>query len=179
MKKIFLLILIVIFGVWPQMPCVAYQTCSIIFPYSTWKSVLYKKNKKEAIVQFVPVSQSLSSYTETVVFHSYKGNSRSSSLMLGYILRKERLHFPKMKRVYLKNKEDDSMAYWCNENQSCQIARVARSFDGIISMHYITKDVKAFEQNKNFWIQALANTKIYYSHYRWDRIMNRSATFDL
>lgn len=167
-----------------QKAAYSYETCIITFPYGTWETILYKKTNKESLVQFILNTQNKYNYNETVIFHGYKNKSLDANNLLMFLFNKAKKYNQDIKYVSLKNSKDNSMIYWCGKNkytekQQCEIVRTAKSYEGLVSMHYITYDYNRFNQVYEYWLETINNVKIYYSYFRWDRMMNKATTFEL
>lgn len=183
MKKVLLLIISLLIG---QIGF-AYQTVLVDFPVNQgWHSVYYDTQNGEAILQYVPVGQSYESWTKTVVFHSYNNLSwtNSSAALMDRLTQQMELQNSTQLYKYMKYTDADSISVRCiqkNANISAQgeIFRIAKSYDGLISMHYINKNVADFKDSYSMWYQIIQNVTIYYSYYMDDRVMNKSTSFEL
>ncbi len=184
-KYIFVFIICLFFSItFGQKAAYSYETCIITFPYGTWETILYKKTNKESLVQFILNTQNKYNYNETVIFHGYKNKSLDANNLLMFLFNKAKKYNQDIKYVSLKNSKDNSMIYWCGKNkytqkQQCEIVRTAKSYEGLVSMHFITYDYRRFNQVYEYWLETINNVKIYYSYFRWDRMMNKATTFEL
>ena len=183
-KYVFIFLFILLYLVLTGKTASSYETCIITFPYGTWKSILYKKTNKESLVQFILDKESKNNYTETVIFHGYKNKSLDANNLLIFLFNRVKKYNDNIKYVTLKVANDDSMMYWCGKNiitniEQCEIVRTSKSYEGIISMHYIVYNYNRFNNVYKYWIDTIKNVKIYYSYFRWDRMMNKATTFEL
>lgn len=184
MKKVLLLL----FSLFIFQTCSwAYQTVLVDFPTNQgWHSVYYGAQDSEAILQYVPVGQSYESWNKTVVFHSYKNLSwtDSAAQLMDRLTQQMELQNSTQAYRYTKYTDADSISTRCiqknaNISAQCEIFRIAKGYDGLISMHYINKNINDFKNSYNMWYQIMSNITIYYSYYMDDRIMNKSTSFEL
>lgn len=183
MKKVLLLII----SLFISQSVFAYETVLVDFPPNQgWHSVCYQTIPGEAILQYVPIGQTYEQWTKTVVFHSYKDLNWTNSAagFMDKITQQMELQNPSQMYKYIKYTEADSIATRCvQKNQNigtqCEIFRVSQSHEGLISMHYINKNVQDYKNTYNMWFQIMADIRIYYSYYMDDRIMNKATSFQL
>lgn len=183
MKKALLLIISLFFA----QAAFAYQTVLIEFPSNQgWHSDYYQQQGSESILQYVPVGQTSKDWTKTVIFHSYKHPSWTSSaakFMDRMTMGMENKNASALYK-YTKYTEDDSISTRCVQKNAyiprqCEIFRVSKSFDGLISMHYINKDVQDYKSSYDLWYQIMKDIIIYQSYYREDRVLDKATTFEL
>lgn len=188
--KFLLLLFLLLFNIFisANLNALGYETVVIDFPYSTWKPILYKKTSGDSIVQFIKKSESQNNYSESVIFHSYRNTSVNSRFLIQSLLQKSfrQSKIENIKPRYLKLDPDDSIALWCSDSEDissikqCEIIRSTKALTkGVITMRYISKNPSHFKTVQNTWINTLVNTKLYYSYYRWERVMNKAVTFEL
>lgn len=183
MKKVLLLIISLLF-----IPAVfAYETVLVDLPESEgWHAVYYTTTGSESILQYVPANQTDSKWTKTLVFHSYKNidwTDSAAGFMDRTTAQMEARNSSHQYR-YTKYTDMDSMATRCVQGNKliptqCEIYRVSKSFEGLISMHYINKNVQDYKSNYSFWYNLVQNIAIYRSYYREDRIMDKATSFEL
>lgn len=165
----------------------AYQTVLVDFPTNQgWHSVYYETQGGESILQYVPVGQSYEDWQNTVIFHSYKNITwtDSASQFMDRITQQMELQNSSQMYKYIKYTAADSIATRCIQKNAkistqCEIYRVSRAFDGLISMHYINKNIQDFKNTYNLWYQIMKNIRIYYSYYMDDRILDKATSFEL
>lgn len=169
----------------PQGEC--YQTALITYPEynKNWKQAYYGKQNDEVISQWIPAYSYSNDWAESVIFHSYnyaKGNSCYKFMMnlLGNVSSKNKT----MSYSILKDKYEDSVAIWCADKNSamqaqCEIIRVTSGYEGLISIHYINKNKENFLSQKDIWLSIVRNVRIYYSYFRWDRVMQKESSVEL
>lgn len=182
-KKVLLLII----SLFLAQSAFAYETVLVDFPENQgWHEVYYATRLDEAILQYVPAGQSAKNWTKTVVFHSYKNLSWTNSAA-GFMDRTtselEAQNFSQLYK-YKKYTEMDSIATRCITKNAvmptqCEIYRTSKSFEGLISMHYINKNVSDYKETYDLWYGIIKNIRIYYSYYREDRIMDKATSFEL
>lgn len=180
MKKVLLLII----SLFAARAAFAYQTVLVDFPENQgWHGAYYDQQGGESILQYTPVGQSAENWTKTVVFHSYKNLDNAAKFMDKTTTQME-LKNPSGLYKYLKYNENDSIATRCVQQNAyiptqCEIYRVSRSYEGIISMHYINKNVQDYKNTYNLWYQIIRDVCIYYSYYLDDRVMDKATSFQL
>ena len=182
MKKVLLLIISLIFipvFAW------AYETVLIDFPQEEgWHTVYYQKQGSEAILQYVPAGQDQDQWTKTLIFHSYKNRKDNTTTFMNHsTIQMEAKNSSQLYR-YIKSTPMDSIARRCvNKNSAipsqCEIYRVSKSFEGLITMHYINKNKQNYIDTYNDWLDIVKNIKIYRSYYREDRILDKASSFEL
>lgn len=183
MKKVLLLIisLFVAQSVW------AYETVLVDFPPGQgWHSVYYGEQGIEAILQYVPGGQSYQNWTQSIVFHSYKDHEKygSAEKFMNQTTSQMELQNSSQLYTYIKTSEEDSIATRCvkknaNTPTQCEIYRVSTSYEGLISMHYINKNVQEFRSSYDKWLNIMKGIRIYYSYYRDDRILDKAIIFEI
>lgn len=161
----------------------AYQTVLFDFPSDNWYKAYYGQRANETIVEYLPNGQTRNKYTETVVFHSYKWaynrNMTPQSMMADY-LSQSALRYRDLELSSTKNDGDEPTSIWCSAMAGqCEIVRMAKGFEGIIAMHYVNKNPQYFQKVFPTWANVLKNTRVYYSYYRWDTIMNKASSVQL
>lgn len=180
--KLFLIALCVFFGG----ICYAYQTVLIDFPpQQGWHADYYDTQGDESILQYVPVGQNSQSWYKTVIFHSYRDpRTDSAAKFMDKTTTQMELQNPSQGYKYIKYTDDDSIATRCitknaNTPTQCEIYRVSNSFEGLITMHYINKNISDFKNTYEMWYQIIKDIRIYYSYYRDDRILDKATSFEL
>lgn len=183
MKKVLLLIISLFCAqiVW------AYQTVLIDFPDNQgWHAVYYHQYQGESILQYVPAGETENDWTKTLVFHAYKSISwtDSAAMFMDRTTTQMELKNSTQLYKYLKYDGADSISTRCIEKndlmpKQCEIYRVSKSFEGLISMHYINKNVQNFKNTYNQWYEIIKDIRIYRSYYRDDRILDKADTFEL
>ncbi len=164
-----------------------YQTALITYPEynKNWKQVYYGKQNQEVISQWIPSYSYTNDWMESVVFHSYnyaKGNSCYKFMMT--LINNVASRNKTLKYQVLKDNFEDSVAIWCAEKNSsmaaqCEIIRVTAGYEGLLSIHYINKNKDNFLYQKDAWLKIVRNVRIYYSYFRWDRVMQKATSVPL
>ncbi len=164
----------------------AYQTVLVDFPKNQgWRSVYYDSQYSEAILQYVPAGQTYTNWTKTVIFHSYKNIwTDSAAQLMNRLTQQMELQNSSQLYKYTKYSDADSISTRCVQKNAniptqCEIFRISKSYDGLISMHYINKNVIDFRNSYDVWYDIMKNITIYYSYYMDDRIMNKATSFEL
>jgi len=183
MKKALLLII----SLFVIQAAIAYETVLIDFPENQgWHSVYYDTQGSEAILQYVPAGESYENWTRTLIFHSYKNLSWTSSaaaLMDNTTSGMEAKNRSQLYH-YTKYTEMDSIATRCVVGNryiptQCEIYRTSKSHEGLITMHYVNKNVNNFKNTYDIWYKIVKDICIYNSYYRDNLIMDKATTFEL
>lgn len=189
MKKVLLLIFSIIsiigFAVAPA--AYAYQTVLVDFPPNQgWHADYYETQGGESILQYVPIGQTADSWTKSVIFHSYNNLTwtDSAAAFMDRTTSEMEVQNSSQKYRYTKYNAADSIAVRCVEKNArtprqCEIYRVSKSHQGLISMHYINKNIADYKSSYNMWYQIMKDVRIYSSYYREDRIMDKATSFEL
>jgi len=182
MKKLLLLIsLLFIIAI----PCIAYQTVIIKFPNGEfWKTIYYKKSYGEAILQYIPPSQSKQTWLQSVIIHSYNGYTYPAHIFMDQLTANMEVQNPTSTYKYIKYMPEDSLAVRCTKaykkiKPQCEIFRVARAHDGIITIHYVNRDLNNFKHTYRDWHERISKAVFYYSHFRDERIMDKALYYEL
>lgn len=183
MKKVLSLII----SLFLTQTAIAYQTVLVDFPDNQgWHPVCYETQGDEAILQYVPVGQTAENWTKTLVFHSYKNLTwtDSAAAFMDRTTSEMEMQNSTQGYRYTKYNEMDSIATRCVQKNAvmpsqCEIYRVSKSFEGLISMHYINKNIQDYKNTFNYWYQIVQDIRIYQSYYREDRIMDKATSFEL
>lgn len=159
----------------------SYETVIIKYPDKPWVSIFYQKQADETIAQLIPPYDYRDNWGESTVFHAYrwaKGSSCKNFMnnLMGNVYSQNK----NVRTQVVKNDYNDAITMWCSEKPSqCEIVRVTRSYEGLISMHYINRDVQNFIYKRDMWLNIIRDAKIYYSYYRWDRVLSKASTIEL
>ena len=183
MKKVLLLFI----SIFIPLSVFAYQTVIVDFPaMQGWHAAYYDTQRGETILQYTPVGQAYQNWTKSVVFHSYKDydSDTSCAKFMDTTTSQMELKNPSQRYKYLKYTEEDSIATRCVQKNDytptqCEIYRVSDSFEGLITMHYINKNVQDFHNTYSQWYEIMRDIRIYYSYYRTDRILDKATIFEL
>ena len=184
MKKV-LLLTISIFLISIAQMALAYETVIVPFPPNDmWHPVLHQKRGNEAILLYVPNGQTRNNWTRGLFFHSYKSSARSVAQVLSTSVNEMTLLNSSQQYEYLKYTPENVMVTRCiTKNKytpsQCEIFRVAKSFDGVITMHYINKNNKDFHQNFEQWMHIIDDIRIYQSYFRDNRVLDKELQFEI
>ena len=164
-----------------------YQTALITYPEynKNWKQVYYGTQNQEVLSQWIPAYSYSDNWVESVVFHAYnyaKGNSCHKFMM--NLINNTQSRNKTLKYQVLKDNYEDSVAIWCADKTpsmaaQCEIIRVTSGYEGLISIHYINKNQENFLYQKDSWLKIIKDVRIYYSYYRWDRVMQKQTSVPL
>lgn|SRR5574344_318310 len=165
----------------------AYETALITYPEynKNWKQIYFGKQDNEVISQWIPSYSDKKDWTESTVFHSYKwAKGNNCYKFMSNLLASVESRNKTMRTQFIKEKPEDSVAIWCvNKNANmaaqCEILRVTSSYEGIISIHYINKNVSDFTYQRDSWLSIIRNVRIYYSYFRWDRVTGKETSVQL
>lgn len=164
----------------------AYQTVLVDFPQDQgWHAVYYQTIPNEALLQYAPAGQTNKSWSRTMVFHSYNDPITDSAAdFIKRITMQMENQNSSGQYKFLKLDDMDSIATRCVTKNSriptqCEILRISKSFEGLISMHYINKNVSNFKATYSTWYQIVRDIRIYYSYYMDDRILDKATSFQL
>lgn len=183
MKKVLLLIISIFFA----QTAMAYETVLVDFPENQgWHAVYYDTQSDETILQYVPIGQTYENWTRAVIFHSYKNLTwtDSAARFMDRITRQMELKNSTQLYRYTKYTDADSISTRCIHKNAyaptqCEIYRASKSFEGLISMHYVNKNVQNFKNSYNLWYQIIQDVRIYYSYYMDDRVLDKATSFQL
>lgn len=163
----------------------AYESVIIKYPEQTWVSIYYQKERDETIAQFIPPYDYRNNWSQSLVFHSYKwAKGQSCNSFLNNLLSNISMQNDKMRVQPVKDNPNDAIVMWCAPKnkymaEQCEILRVTRGHEGLISMHYINKSMNDFSYRKDQWLNVIRDVKVYYSYYRWDRVLSKSSVYEL
>ena len=163
----------------------AYESVIVKYPEQTWVSIYYQKESDETIAQFIPPYDYRNNWRQSLVFHSYKwAKGQSCSSFMNNLLANVSMQNDKMRVQMVKDNINDSIVMWCAPknkymSEQCEILRVTRGHEGLISIHYINRNMEDFTLRKNQWLNVIRDVKVYYSDYRWDRVLSKASVYEL
>ena len=181
MKKVLLFSLIVFSAI----AAFAYETIIFHFPDGErWEGAYYKKVGNEAIIQYVPYGQTSNNWTRSIVVHSYNENESPATYFAQTEIRKMLRINPKGKYQVIKSKENDAIYTRCTENYNniqghCEFLRITRAHGGIVSIQYMNRSQKDFENNYTLWLQVIRDARLMNSYYRDERTFDKSMYYEL
>ena len=181
MKKVLLFSLIFLsaLGVY------AYETIIFHFPDGErWDSAYYRKIGLEAILQYVPYGQTSENWTRSIVVHSYNKNESQAPFFAQKEIRKMRRINPKGQYKIIKSRENDAIYTRCTEDYEkiqghCEFLRVTRAHGGIVTIQYMNRNKKDFENNYTLWLQVMRDARLMNSYWRDERTFDKSMYFEL
>ena len=163
----------------------AYETIIFHFPDGElWEPAYYKKVGNEAILQYVFGGQTSNNWTRSIVVHSYNENESPATYFAQKEIRKMRKINPKGQYQIIKSKENDVILTRCTENYNniqahCEFLRVTRAHGGIVTIQYMNRNKKDFENNYTLWLQVMRDARLMNSYYRGERTFDKSMYFEL
>ena len=168
----------------------SYETAILHYPDRDWRLISYVRDtdNQEVIAKFIPVYDSKTNWVEMLVFHSYKanGNNEDADTFVETVMGPNYEKFGNdIKLETLKSEKEDALFSWCAEKGTktdpaqCEILRVTKGIETMIAIQYINRDIKRFPYRKKIWIEVLKNATVYYSYYRWDRMLNKAICVEL
>lgn len=182
MKKVLLFSLITLVT---TLAVFAYETIIIKYPAGErWEKAYYKKVGNEAILQYVPNTESRANWNRTIIIHSYF----DSQLPIKYIISRDAAKMRKMnpsgKYSFIKITPNDAMITRCTDDYKdikaqCEFYRITNAHNGIVSIHYINRNKDDFKANYYLWYEIIKNAKLYNTYYRDERILDKAEYFEL
>ncbi len=163
----------------------AYETIIIHFPDNElWEAAYYKKVGNEAILQYVPGGQTSNVWTRSIVVHSYNENESPATFFSQYEIRKMRRINPTGQYKIIKSRENDAIFTRCTNDYKqqkghCEFLRVTRAHGGIVTIQYMNRNKKDFENNYTLWLQVIRDARLMNSYYRTERTFDKSMYFEL
>ena len=163
----------------------AYETIIFHFPDGErWDSAYYRKRGYEAIIQYVPFGQTTDVWTRAIVVHSYNENESPAPFFAQTEIRKMRRINPTGKYKIIKSNENDAIYTRCTENYNkvqghCEFLRITRAHGGIVTIQYMNRNKKDFENNYTLWLQVIRDARLMNSYYRDERTFDKSLYFEL
>ena len=147
MKKVLLASLLLFFT---TISCFAYETVIIKYPDGEiWDKVYYKRHLNEVLLQYVPRGQTHRNWTRSIFIHSYNDSNYITNIFMANNLAKMTQKNPTGEYKYMKLTDVDSIAGRCTEDfkgikGQCEIYRVTRAHEGIVTVHYINRNKEDF-----------------------------------
>jgi len=181
MKKVLLFSILLLTAV----AVCAYETIIIHFPDAElWESAYYRKIGNEAILQYVPGGQTANNWTRTIVVHSYNGNESPAPFFAQTEIRRMMRINPKGKYKIIKARENDAIYTRCTDDYNqiqghCEFLRITRAHGGIVTIQYMNRDKKDFENNYTLWLQIIRDARLMNSYYRGERTFDKSMYYEL
>jgi len=182
MKKVLLFISLIIFV---TLSVFAYETIIFHFPDGElWESAYYRKVGNESILQYVPGGQTSNNWTRTIVVHAYSESDAVATYFAQREMLKMRKINPTGKYSTIKARENDAIFTRCTDNYKdikghCEFLRVTRAHGGIVTIQYMNRDKKDFENNYTLWLQVIRDARLMNSYWRDERTFDKSLYFEL
>lgn len=183
MKKALLFSLILIFQ---SFVCAfAYETVIIKYPDGElWEAVYYKQTYNEGIAQYVVKGDTSKHWSKTVIIHSYNNYINTARTLIGSVIELNQRQNPTSRYTFVKNTSNDAIAvrctnYYKNLVPQCEILRAAKGHKGIITIHYINKNISEYRDTYDDWYERIKKAIFYESYFRNDRILNKALYLEI
>jgi hypothetical protein len=182
MKKVLLFSLILFLT---TIAVCAYETIIFHFPDGElWEKAYYKKINYEAILQYVPAGETSNIWTRSIVVHSYNNSGFAVKDFSANEIRKMKRINPNGNYKTLRMRENDAIFTRCTEEYKniqphCEFLRITKAHDGIVSIQYMNRNKKDFENNYTLWLETIRGAKFMYSYYRDERTFDKAIYFEL
>jgi len=163
----------------------AYETIIFHFPDGElWEGAYYKKRGNEAILQYVPGGQTSNNWTRTIVVHSYNENESPAPFFAISEIRKMRRINPMGKYQVIRSRENDAIYTRCTEKYNnieghCEFLRITRAHGGIVTIQYMNRNKKDFENNYTLWLEVIRGARLMNSYWRDERTFDKSLYYEL
>ena len=163
----------------------AYETVIIKYPDGElWQPVFYHKNFAEGIVQYVRKGETNKEWAKSVIIHSYNGYYGTAKTLLDSVIDLNTKQNPTGRYHTIKDSTHDSIVARCTRDYKhlvpqCEILRAARGHNGVITIHYINKNIPEFRYTYDEWYDRIKKASFYESYFRNDRILNKSMYLEL
>lgn len=183
MKKV--LLVSIILSLFVSLVAIAYETIIIDFPKNTkWNVAYYRNIGTEAILQYVPEGETYSKWTQTVIVHSYKGNTYPANQLSDMLTAQLQRQNPTGRYNYLRYTGVDSIAVRKTNNYKtivgqAEILRTTKAAEGLMTIQYIDKNKSRFQQNYNMWLRIIRDARTYNSYWRDNSVLNKSEHYEL
>ena len=181
MKKV----LLFSFIIFAALSVSAYETIIFHFPDGElWESAYYRKLGNEAILQYVPGGQTSNNWTRSIVVHSYNENESPAPFFAETEIRKMRRINPTGRYKIIKSRETDAIFTRCTEDYKnipahCEFLRITSAHGGIVTIQYMNRNKKDFENNYTLWLEVIRRARLMNSYWRNERTFNKSLYFEL
>ena len=163
----------------------AYETIIIHFPDGElWEPAYYQKRGNETILQYVPGGQTSNNWKRTIVVHAYNNVETPIDFFAQNEIKKMRGINPKGNYNTIRFKENDSIFTRCTETYNnipghCEFLRITRGHHGIITIQYMNRNKKDFDNNYTLWLETVRRAKLMDSYWRTERTFDKSMYFEL
>lgn len=167
------------------LPAMAYETVIVKYPDGElWEPVYYQKNFAEGIAQYVPKGQTTKEWTKTVILHSYIDYHSTAKNLMDSVVALNTKQNPTASYKVIKETVNDVIVGRCTKEYKnlvpqCEILRGARGHNGVITIHYINKNIPEFRHTYDDWYDRVKKTVFYESYFRNDRVLNKALYLEL
>ncbi len=163
----------------------AYETVIIKYPDGElWEPAYYKQTTSESIAQYTLKGENTKKWTKTVIIHAYNDYINTARMLLGNVIELNQRQNPTGKYTIIKNTTNDAIAIRCTNSYKqlspqCEILRAAKGHKGVITIHYINKNISNYKETYDDWYDIIKKAIFYESYFRNDRILNKSLYLEL
>ncbi len=178
MKKLLLFSIISLLLSCTQAP--GYETVIIKYPDGElWEPVYYRQTINEGIAQYVIKGDTSKNWGKTVIIHSYNDYINSPKMLLESVMALNRRQNPTSNYKLIKDTTNDAIAirctnYYKNLVPQCEILRAAKGHKGVITIHYINKNITEYRNSYEDWYERIKKAVFYESYFRNNRILNKA-----
>lgn len=167
-----------------------YETVILHYPDVNWRIISYERNAEEETItaKFIPNYDEDNNWSEMLIFHSSKAAKKANDTADSFIqnpISVSQKKFGKFTPKTIKSDPTDTVMSWCStkgtktEPPQCEIIRSTKGSESLITIQFITRNTANFSEREKIWLPIVQNAVVYYSYYRWDRIMNKAISVEL
>ena len=163
----------------------AYETVIVKYPDGElWEPVYYRQTVNEGIAQYVLKGDTSRNWGKTVIIHAYNNYINTARTLLGSVMELNQRQNPTSRYTLVKNTTNDAIAVRCtniykNLAPQCEILRAAKGHKGVITIHYINKNITEYRDTYDDWYDRIKKAIFYESYFRNDRVLNKALYLEL
>ena len=162
---------------------IAYQTLAFDFPNGAgnWHVAYHRKLSNETIIQYVPLGENYTQWSQTLIIHAYhNAQARTPLTFLRRLTSQLEAVNDYARYQYERITPNDAIATRCvvgnaRMNAQCDIYRAMESFDGYITVQYINRNFDDFKLVYLKWLDSIRNAKPYQAEFRNDRYLSKES----
>lgn len=185
------LIVFCFFAGFSALAAFCYETVILHYPDRNWTMISYERKEEdgEVIAKFIPKFDYENNWREMLIIHSYKEAKKAGETADGFIetvIGTASAGLIDITTDTIKVSPTDAIMSWCgkkkpgsNERSQCALVKVAVGMESVISIEFITREYDRFPERKKIWLPILENSIVYYSYYRWDRMLNKALCIEM
>ena len=84
----------------------------------------------------------------------------------------------------IKSRENDAIYTRCTEDYKdiqghCEFLRITKAHGGTVTIQYMNRNKKDFENNYTLWLEVIRNARLMNSYYRGERTFDKALYFEL